>query len=295
MLAAVVLQVLHVGVAAQEPQQLDDDRAQVQLLGGQHREALRQVEADLPAEHAQRAGAGAVAALDAVLQDIGEQVQILPLGMVGGDLFGVDGRDGVHGPTLGANRPGWVVRRIGPSTGPGRLSRETALVEERLLGRRGGAAQGRVPVREAAEAGDDVAVGDGPFEAVGVAGVLQQPLEQRDAGFLVGQRLRMLVGQVEERPQLGRDGLVVAGGDGGGGDRPGLAVGGEGVSAAPVEVAGNWSSRISRARAPSASAAQASYLPRAAARWAGSNFRRMASSNASDLANHLAGPAAVRS
>jgi hypothetical protein len=104
-LAAVVLQVLHIGVAAQEPQQLDDDRAQVQLLGGQDREALGQVKADLPAEHPQRAGAGAVAALDAVLQDVGEQVQVLPLGMVGGGLFGVDGRDGVHDPRVGQNRP----------------------------------------------------------------------------------------------------------------------------------------------------------------------------------------------
>jgi hypothetical protein len=73
---------------------------------------LRQVEADLPAEHAQGAGAGAVAALDAVLQDVGEQVQVLPLGMVGGGLFGVDGRDGVHGGTkVLRESPGWPITK----------------------------------------------------------------------------------------------------------------------------------------------------------------------------------------
>ncbi len=49
---AAVLQPLHVGVAAQEPQQLGEDRAGVHLLGGDQREAGAQVEAHLVAEHA---------------------------------------------------------------------------------------------------------------------------------------------------------------------------------------------------------------------------------------------------
>src|SRR3712207_8043896 len=39
-----------VGVAAQEPEQLDDDRAEVELLGRQQRETLGHVEAHLVAE-----------------------------------------------------------------------------------------------------------------------------------------------------------------------------------------------------------------------------------------------------
>jgi hypothetical protein len=65
-----------------------------------------------------------------------------------------------------------------------------------------------------------------------------RPSNRVDAGLLVGQQLGMLVGQIEERPQLGRDGLVVAGRHGGGGDRAGLAVGGEGVAAVAIEIAG---------------------------------------------------------
>ena len=45
---------------AQEPEQLVDDRLEVQLLGGDERKAGGQIEAHLVAEHAERAGAGAV-------------------------------------------------------------------------------------------------------------------------------------------------------------------------------------------------------------------------------------------
>src|SRR5690242_21063796 len=51
---------LDVGVAAQEPQQLGEHRAGVDLHCGHQREALGQVEAHLVAEHAAGAGAGAV-------------------------------------------------------------------------------------------------------------------------------------------------------------------------------------------------------------------------------------------
>ena len=50
----VVVEVLHISVAAQEPQQLVYDGAQMQLLGGEQREAVIQVEAHLVAEDAAR-------------------------------------------------------------------------------------------------------------------------------------------------------------------------------------------------------------------------------------------------
>src|SRR3546814_8886218 len=56
----VLLEVRDVGVALQEPEQLDDDRAQVQLLGGEEREASLQVESHLVAEDRKGADAGAV-------------------------------------------------------------------------------------------------------------------------------------------------------------------------------------------------------------------------------------------
>src|ERR1041384_1706295 len=55
---AVLLQVAHVRVALQEPQQLVDDRLHVQLLGREQRKALREVETHLAAEHGARARAG---------------------------------------------------------------------------------------------------------------------------------------------------------------------------------------------------------------------------------------------
>ena len=57
---AVLVEPADVGVAAQEPQQLVDHRLGVHLLGGDQREAGRQVVAHLMAEQAAGAGAGAV-------------------------------------------------------------------------------------------------------------------------------------------------------------------------------------------------------------------------------------------
>ena len=68
---------LHVGLAAQEPEQLVDDRLQVQLLRRDGGEALRQIEARLVAEDRERAGAGAVALLYAVLEDVADEVEVL--------------------------------------------------------------------------------------------------------------------------------------------------------------------------------------------------------------------------
>src|SRR5690606_37820291 len=73
----VLAQVGDVGLAFQEPQQLVHDRAQVQLLRGHQRETLAQVETQLPAEHAARAGAGAVVLVGAVLEHVAQQVEVL--------------------------------------------------------------------------------------------------------------------------------------------------------------------------------------------------------------------------
>ena len=75
---AVVVEVFHVGVAGEEPQQLVDDRAQMELLGGHKRKTVVQVEAHLAAEHAQGSSAGAVAFAGAVVAHVAHQVEILP-------------------------------------------------------------------------------------------------------------------------------------------------------------------------------------------------------------------------
>ena len=53
------------------------DRFQVQLLGGEHREAVVERKAHLMAEHRQRAGAGAVALFHAALEDMFHQIEVL--------------------------------------------------------------------------------------------------------------------------------------------------------------------------------------------------------------------------
>ena len=73
---AVLAQVGDVRIAAQEPQQLVDDRPQVQPLGRQHGEALAQVEAHLVAERADRARTGPVAFHRTVRLDMSEQVEV---------------------------------------------------------------------------------------------------------------------------------------------------------------------------------------------------------------------------
>ena len=75
---ATLLKPLHVRVAAQEPEQLSDDGAQVQLLRRHGWEAIGEVEAHLVAKHAERAGTGSVALLLSVRQHMIEQVEVLP-------------------------------------------------------------------------------------------------------------------------------------------------------------------------------------------------------------------------
>src|SRR5437660_5026191 len=74
---AALLQPLHVGLATQEPQQLVDDRFQVQLLRRQQREARVEREAQLPAEDRERAGAGAIGLARAALEYLGEEIEVL--------------------------------------------------------------------------------------------------------------------------------------------------------------------------------------------------------------------------
>ena len=60
-----------------------DHRPEMQLLGGEQRKAFGQVDAHLVPEDAPGSGPGAVALLDAVFQNVAEQIQV--------DLHGSDG------------------------------------------------------------------------------------------------------------------------------------------------------------------------------------------------------------
>ena len=73
---AIFLKVGDIGVALQEPQQLVDDRAQVELFGGQAWEALTEIVANLTAEDGVRAGAGTIQAFLAVLEDIAKEIEV---------------------------------------------------------------------------------------------------------------------------------------------------------------------------------------------------------------------------
>ena len=67
---AVVLEVLDVGVALQKPQQLVDDRTQVQLFGGQHRKAFLQIKTHLVAKTPDGTGSCTVFAQVAIGQQL---------------------------------------------------------------------------------------------------------------------------------------------------------------------------------------------------------------------------------
>jgi len=75
--AAALLQPLGVAVAAQEPQQLQDDALQVHLLRGHQRKALAQVKAHLVAEHTGGASAGAVGLGHARGEHVAHEVFVL--------------------------------------------------------------------------------------------------------------------------------------------------------------------------------------------------------------------------
>lgn len=73
----VVVQIADVGIAAQEPQQLMNNRTQVQLFGRQRRKPRSEVETHLIAERTDRTGTRAVAFHGAAGLDMAEQVEIL--------------------------------------------------------------------------------------------------------------------------------------------------------------------------------------------------------------------------
>ncbi len=74
---AVVVEIFDVGVAGQEPQELMDDRLQMQLLGGGDGKTVGKVKAHLVAEHRTRPGAGAIATISTVFQHMLQKVEIL--------------------------------------------------------------------------------------------------------------------------------------------------------------------------------------------------------------------------
>jgi len=76
----VLLEVSGVGLALQEPEKFVDDRAEVELLGGETREAGTKVVSGLPAEDGAGSGPGAVGADLAVVEDVAEEIEVLAHG-----------------------------------------------------------------------------------------------------------------------------------------------------------------------------------------------------------------------
>ena len=74
---AMLLQIPDVRLAGQKPQQLVDDRFQMQLLGRDQGKAFIQLKPHLMAKYRQRSGSGAVAFLDPTVEDEFHQVKIL--------------------------------------------------------------------------------------------------------------------------------------------------------------------------------------------------------------------------
>ena len=70
------LEIGDVGVAPEEPDELLHDRLQMQALGGDEREALPEIEADLAAEQRAHARSGAVALDRAVFQRVAHEVEV---------------------------------------------------------------------------------------------------------------------------------------------------------------------------------------------------------------------------
>ncbi len=80
---AVLLEVAHVGVPFEEPQQLMDDGRDVDALGGHQREPLAEVEPHLMSEDAEGARSGPVALWHALVEDPLQQVEV---GLHGADF-----------------------------------------------------------------------------------------------------------------------------------------------------------------------------------------------------------------
>src|SRR4029079_4850141 len=79
---AVLVEPGHVRVAADEPEQLADDRGHVHLLRRHEREAVAQVEAHLVPEDRERPGAGAVLLARALVERPTQEVEVLLHGSI---------------------------------------------------------------------------------------------------------------------------------------------------------------------------------------------------------------------
>ena len=74
---AVLFQVGDIGRALQKPDQFVNDRLQVQLFCGDHREAFPQVKAHLIAEYRPRTCTGAVGFFGAMVEHMAHEVEVL--------------------------------------------------------------------------------------------------------------------------------------------------------------------------------------------------------------------------
>ena len=74
---AVLVEILGIGVAAQEPEQLVDDRFEVEFFGGQHRKTISQRKSRLCAEDRIRSGARAVVFEFPAFQHQAQELMIL--------------------------------------------------------------------------------------------------------------------------------------------------------------------------------------------------------------------------
>ena len=73
----VLLKIVYVSVAAQEPQQFVDNRLEVQFLGCQQRKSVCHVKSHLVAEYALSAGSGAVGLGSTLGEDTVKKFQVL--------------------------------------------------------------------------------------------------------------------------------------------------------------------------------------------------------------------------
>ncbi len=73
----VFLEVFHIRVTFEKPQQLMDNRLKMELLGGQQRETILEIESHLITEHTPCAGTGTVSFLNPVIHYMLQQRQIL--------------------------------------------------------------------------------------------------------------------------------------------------------------------------------------------------------------------------
>src|SRR6516162_1462477 len=72
-----IVEILDIGIAGEEPEQLVDDRLEVQLLGRRQRKALAEVESHLFPEYRQRADSRAVVLFGPANENSFNQIKVL--------------------------------------------------------------------------------------------------------------------------------------------------------------------------------------------------------------------------